>query len=120
MGLDTTHDCWHGGYHSFMRWRTKLCEVAGYGLITYYEGFGGKKPWPKDDVLVVLLNHSDCDGEIEAEYCKPLADRLTELLPALEKAGDGGGHIGFYAEKTKIFISGLLDAHENKENVKFH
>jgi hypothetical protein len=30
MGLDTTHDCWHGAYSAFMRWRRKLAEVAGY------------------------------------------------------------------------------------------
>ncbi len=24
MGLDTSHDCWHGPYSQFMRWRTWL------------------------------------------------------------------------------------------------
>lgn len=30
MGLDTTHDAWHGAYSAFTRWRNKLAEVAGY------------------------------------------------------------------------------------------
>lgn len=30
MGLDTTHDCWHGAYSAFTRWRNKLAEAAGY------------------------------------------------------------------------------------------
>ena len=30
MGLDTSHDCWHGAYSAFNRWRNKLAEVAGY------------------------------------------------------------------------------------------
>lgn len=32
MGLDVSHDCWHGAYSAFMRWRMKLAEVAGIPL----------------------------------------------------------------------------------------
>lgn len=32
MGLDTTHNCFHGAYSAFMRWREKLAEVAGIPL----------------------------------------------------------------------------------------
>ena len=120
MGLDTSHDCWHGSYGSFNRWRTKLCEVAGYGALDERIGFGGEKPWPDNDPLVILLHHSDCDGEIEAKDCAPIADRLESLIPALRIAGDGGGHIGDYAEKTEAFIAGLRAASEAKESVVFH
>jgi hypothetical protein len=27
MGLDTTHDAWHGAYSAFMRWREKVGPV---------------------------------------------------------------------------------------------
>lgn len=75
MGLDTSYDCWSGGYCSFMCWRTKLCEVAGYGNLDSRVGFGGDVPWPEsDDVLIELLDHSDCDGDIPADVCAPLAD----------------------------------------------
>lgn len=27
MGLDTTHDCWHGSYGSFNAWRIQLAKA---------------------------------------------------------------------------------------------
>lgn len=72
----------------------------------------------KPDVLHELLNHSDTDGEIPADVCGPLADRLAELLPLLD--GDGGGHIGSYREKTEIFIAGLRAAAAAGEPVEFY
>lgn len=120
MGLDTSHDCWHGSYGAFNRWRTKICEVAGYGALEERENFGGSKPWPEGDVLIKLLDHSDCDGEIATEDCGPIADRLESLLPALRIAGDGGGHVGDYATKTETFISGLRAAAKANEPVEFY
>lgn len=121
MGLDTTHDCWHGAYSSFHRWRAKIASVIGVNLDSM-EGFckTGGRPWSLlgDDVIVKLLNHSDCDGELPHDICGPLADRLEGLLPHL--LGDGGGHIGNYQEKTKMFIDGLRRAAKAKENVEFH
>ena len=119
MGLDTSHDCWTGAYSGFLRWRKKVCEVAGYGDIMERQGFGGNKEWPEDP-LSILLSHSDCDGEIEHKDCYPIAIRLEELLPGLKAAGEGGGHIGDYAEKTQKFIDGLRLAADEKENVEFY
>jgi hypothetical protein len=143
MGLDTSHNCWHGAYSAFMRWREKIAEVAGLPPLMLMEGyytenaagdplygidlFGAehlRKRLPirwdslKPDPLHILLTHSDCDGEIAWRDCKPIADRLTELLPLLE--GDGGGHIGDYRAKTQQFIDGLRLAHKKKQNVDFH
>lgn len=120
MGLDTTHDCWHGAYSAFNRFRTKLCEVAGYGELGKRVGHGGEEPWPTDDALVLLLDHSDCDGELRWEDCDAIADRLEQLLPALQTAGDGGGHLGDYAQATQRFINGLRVAAFAQENVEFH
>ncbi len=120
MGLDISHDCWHGAYSAFMRWRAKLAEVSGYGDILKRVGFGGNIEWPKNDPLVILLHHSDYDGEIKLEDCLPLAERLEELLPALKIAGDGNFHIGSYFDKTQIFIDGLRKAAKLKEDVKFY
>lgn len=119
MGLDTTHDCWHGAYSAFGRWRRLICQVAGLGDLNDYEGFGGGKPFPKDAPIVALLDHSDCDGEISASACGPLADALEAMLPALDLAGDGGGHIGFFGDKTRTFIAGLRKAAEAGEAVEF-
>jgi len=123
VGLDTTYGCFSGSYASFMRFRTKLCEVAGYGQLNRRVGYGGFEngaefsghiPWPdNNDALIVLLDHSDCDGEISHKDCKPLADRLVDLLPAMANAGD------YYAVTTKQFIAGLRKAHSKRGKITF-
>lgn len=133
MGLDTTHDCWHGAYSAFTRWRNKLAEVAGYKF--YKEGFIDRPliDWgritqdnlcglwdetPKDPLLVLIV-HFDCEGEIFPEQGEPLADRLAELLPLLPD-DEGGGHIGNWKAKTQAFIDGLRAAAKADEPVEFH
>ena len=122
MGLDTSHGCWDGSYGAFNRFRDALAEVAGFGSLDDYEGFGGTKPWPDagEHPLVHLLHHSDCDGELGADVLSPLADAMEALLPALEVKGDGGGHVGPYAEKTQTFVEGLRFAAEAGEPVEFY
>ncbi len=39
MGLDCSHDAWHGAYSAFMRWRQKVAEVAGMPPLELMEGF---------------------------------------------------------------------------------
>jgi hypothetical protein len=39
MGLDCSHNAWHGAYSAFMRWRQKLSEVAGLPPLELMEGF---------------------------------------------------------------------------------
>lgn len=117
MGLDTTHDCWHGAYSTFNTWRTHLCAVAGYGDLRERTGYkAGGLPWPGDDVLVELLDHSDCDGELRWQICSDLAKRLEELLPAMMRVTPDG----YMGEKTRQFVDGLRLAHEVRENVEFH
>lgn len=152
MGLDTSHDCWHGAYSAFLRWRSKVAEVVGLPPLRLMEGFfergsytdplrreadflkslncldsedslyaGLPIRWDalKPDPLYTLLNHSDYDGEIVHLNCKPLADRLREILPLMPD-GDGGGHIGDWRKKTQAFIDGLMLAHERGEAVGFY
>ena len=138
MGLDTTHDCWHGSYMAFGRWRNELARVAGYtvGTLSYKDGWKNEVPlvdwghlatdetlagkWPEtpDDPLIVLIVHSDCDGCIYPEQAQALADRLEELLPLLPRE-DGGGHIGNWQDKTQHFITGLRKAFADYEAVEF-
>ena len=133
MGLDTTHDCWHGGYTSFKIWRDKLAEVAGYKMIVVdgkpapvidweaitQENLSGDWENDPDDMLMILIAHYDTDGYIRAKHTKPLADRLTQLLPLLPDE-IGPGHIGYWKEKTQTFIDGLLSAHEAAQDVEFY
>jgi len=132
MGLDTTHDAWHGPYGSFSRWRHALAVAAGiieegenlYSDPTPIEwdsvGTDYMGRWEKDpeDVIWVLLAHSDCEGEIKKRFLLPLADRLEGLLPKLE--ADGCTYEFSSHGKATQFIQGLrLAASENKK-VKFH
>lgn len=124
MGLDTTHDCWHGPYSSFHRWRVAVAKSIGIDLDAM-EGFkDGGAPWtPFDsDPIVKLLLHSDCDGSIAVADCGPLADRLTELLPAIDRIdgtvhGGKGWTPGWAARR---FIDGLRLAVARGEDVEFH
>lgn len=73
----------------------------------------------KPSPLHELLNHSDCDGEIPATSCGPIADELEKVLPMLPE-GDGGGHIFSWREKTQKFIDGLRRAAAANEPLGFH
>lgn len=136
MGLDTSHNCWHGAYGAFQRWRQELARAAGYEVVEpsgigqpYYE-----LPWeqfedknflgewdgiPGDDPLMFLLVHSDCDGVIRPEHGVHLADRLEQLLPLLDEAVSGG-HITSMRGDTEQFIDGLRKAAAAGEDVDFH
>lgn len=146
MGLDVSHDAWHGAYSAFHRWRSKIAELAGLPPLGFMEGFFEQgeytdplrhyaKEWPntaaeyynslpiswdilKPDPLYKLLHHSDCEGEIAPEDCGPIADRLEELLPSLPDEEDPG-HIGNWKEKTQKFIDGLRAAAKANEPLEF-
>lgn len=116
MGLDTSHDCWHGSYSTFGAWRKELARAAGLPPLNLMKGFcdeGQPIEWDilKPSSLITLLNHSDCDGEIQAIDCAPLADTLSELLPKLPQD---------WRSDTQQFIDGLRLAASKQENVDFH
>lgn len=119
MGLDTTHDCWHGAYSSFNEFRRAIARAVGFDLMTMV-GFGGDTNWDAlgDDPIAILLNHSDCDGSIAAKDCARLADRMEQLLPALEAMPRRP--VRDFADDARVFITGLLDAAELGEDVEFH
>lgn len=134
MGLDTTHKCWSGSCRIFNDWRRALTRAAGMPPLDLFEGYfkPGLQPavpyfhhgtntlsaclppikWEDyaSDPLVVLLNHSDCDGWIEPKDCLPIANRLLDLLPHLPIE---------WKAVTIQFAAGLRDAAENFERVYF-
>lgn len=143
MGLDTSHDCWHGAYSAFTRWRNQLAVVAGYQLMhptpeeiadgaipsmqypmiewsgIEEKNFSGEWDRTPPDPLIVLIAHSDCDGVVHPAQAWPLANRLEELLSKLPDE-DAPGHIGNWREKTQKFIDGLREAARAGEDVDFH
>jgi len=126
MGLSTSHDCYRGGYGGFKHLRLELAKAAGYdteihpsaGEIpkldwkTYPDSaeFGEWDELP-DDILIVLLVHSDCEGKLPHSLCKPLAERLKELSPLLDS--------DFYREQAEAFVVGLELADSLKQDVRF-
>lgn len=138
MGLDTSHDCYHGSYHRFHLWRKELARAVGIEL-DQMQGYEGVTPWSilGDDALVVLLDHSDCDGSIAAEDCARLADRLEEVLPLLRgtelrprRHSPYEWRAGVPIENeivalpyryiTERFIKGLRAAAQANEDVEFY
>jgi hypothetical protein len=132
MGLDTSHGCWHGGYGSFMRWRTELARAAGYKLREpdYSDPCSYVLPWemfeeknylgewdspPGDDPLIFLLAHSDWNGVIHPEHGVHIAARLEQLLPMLVD----DGHAPSPRSYTQQFIDGLRKAADADEDVVF-
>ena len=150
MGLDTSHDCWHGAYSAFMRWRQEIARAAGLpplelmqgfyepltsqGLPTLYQNQGSR-----DDALMKNLDarlpilwdalkpsplHAllyHSDCDGKLDY-KDCSAIANELQKLLPKLpnGDGGGHVGIWKDKTKAFIKGLRLASKLKEDVDFH
>ena len=143
MGLDVSHECWHGAYSAFSRWRQAVAEAAGYLVLPVkfdddgatmptimlewhrYQGgqlYGEREETPHDP-LIVLFAHSDCEGVIHPAQAAPLADALEALLPKIAAAPEETvGHIargGGYVEVTKRFIAGLREAVAAGEDVEF-
>lgn len=136
MGLDTSHDCWHGPYSMFMRWREMLNLLVMMDrmkacpddpVVEKIRNMGSTREalvaaWEAgqyDDQSVpinVLMGHSDCDGEIAAEMCGPLADALEALLVRMPQRAlyDMG------RPATERFIAGLRLAAAAGEPVEFH
>lgn len=70
----------HWSYGGFDAFRTKLAKEIGIKF-DEMKGMGGIKSWEDvDDDIRLLLNHSDCDGELSCEQCRLVAPRLRELV----------------------------------------
>lgn len=112
MGLFLTHDCWSSSYSYFSDFREELARAAGFPLLQEMSGYGGTTAWTTylDDPIVVLLLHSDCDGDIPWRLCRGLAERLLELSSLLR---------GAYAGRARTFAAGLNRAFDAKEDVVF-
>ena len=119
MGLDTTHNAWHGPYSSFNEFRIRLANSIGIDLKEYigYSFKGTKDEALIDHPLMPLFNHSDCDGELTPDECKQIAEGLDMVLKA-SKLPSTVDEIWF-AEKIVKFRDGCLLAYSKKEILEF-
>ncbi len=150
MGLDTSHNCWHGAYSAFMRWRKEIAKIAGFPplelmegfyeplkstrLPTLYFGMDTRKENYLDDIDAALPIKWEClkqspifkllyHSDCEGEIESADCGPIADALEALLPLfpdGDGGGHIGNWRDKTATFIAGLRLAASKGENVDFH
>ncbi len=82
MGLDTSHDCWHGAYSAFGRWREKLAEVAGIPLPLMEGFYPGIVVDPERfaDYVSDLKNHTSARRDAVAAI---VAQQVAGWLPVL-------------------------------------
>ena len=142
MGLNISHNCFCGAYSAFnilrKTWFTALnCPPLivmdghyseneeiyfkkdhPYFFNDLYNAFPIKWECLKYNPIFEIIHHSDCDGEIEWNKCKDIAEALEKILPLLPEGGNNG-HIWDYKEVTQKFINGLNNAYNLKENVVF-
>ena len=121
MGLDTTHECWHGPYSFFMAWRVQLhAAITGEPATRESLEAAWKQGRYADQSVPinVLMNHSDCDGEIAADDCLRLAKALEELLPKLP---DNDAPEAEYTSRGRAvtFARGLRWAASRRDSVEF-
>lgn len=139
MGLDTTHNAFHGAYSAFNRFRKVVLESIGGsfpphenkdlkdGYWYWWTEEKGKSKFNSETHkgLLEFLSHDDCEGEISPEMCKLVANELEEILPYIEeyeKKHPSYGHLlrdGGYVQVTKNFIEGCRLAHSLNEPLEF-
>lgn len=130
MGLDTTHNCYHGAYGSFARFRNAIQDAAGdlpfldaTGEFSYSYHIVGKTyparcyygwwdaEFPYDDVLEVLFVHADCEGYIFPRDGEDLANRLEGFIEKVDPEEQ---------PSVRQFINGLRRAAAENEIVRFY
>jgi hypothetical protein len=144
MGLGVSHGCFRGGYGQFQYFRRSLAEVVGIPLQVmegYYDAddwmacavgnLAGERllrrllePLPvswkawEDDPITLLLNHSDCGGELRWQDAVAIAERLEEIAPQIVHLEDMRDDWNF-KETALEFAAGLRLAAELEEDVTF-
>lgn len=141
MGLDCSHNAWHGAYSAFGEWRKMLWQASG-GRLSHqniapygehyvywpdicerdweaqnYQGIWEEYP---DDPLLVLIVHADDEGIIKPDIAVPLAERLEELAPLLPAYG--AGHLSppsHPRERALQFARGLRAAAAEGKSLRF-
>lgn len=126
MGLHMSHGCWDGAYSAFHRFRTLIAMFAGLPPLDRMEGFCDASwaiSWKslEPDVLHELLNHSDCEGEINWECCDLLADRLEDVKGNVDERVKSFecGQMPNFVECIDEMIEGLRYAYQKQENIEF-
>lgn len=118
MGLDTSHDAWHGPYSSFNQFRKWLGEKIGINIYEY-EGYGDKGTKELSTIdhdIQPLLDHSDCDGELTWEQCKRVAKGLKLIIDETPESE----HKDWRYQAALNFRKGCIKAANARQAIDFH
>lgn len=119
MGLDTSHNCWHGSYSSFNKFRYSLGRQIGVNL-DEYNGYGKGEIKELTSIkhdLLPLFNHSDCEGELTVKESEQIVKGLNSVL---ENFNEEFGLPYDFKNKIIQFRDGCLDAISKNEIIDFH
>lgn len=144
MGLSISAagvDAFTAPYGQFSEWRNYLARAAGYEvaqvkgenelwgrpipLIDYghmeYKNYFGEWDTLPEDPLLLLFVHSDCEGILEPEHCRMIADRLEDLLPRLidEPLPGNRAHYPSFYQRTVTFLRAMRAAEMAGERAVF-
>lgn len=123
MGLDTTHGAYNGAYSSFNDFRRALLKAYNGEDLFDYVGYeyrskrDNKRNSPgksliniDDDGLLLLMDHSDCEGMIRWVDCKLVADSIRKIATKLPSN---------YMYMAIQFANGCQLAYTKKEDLLF-
>jgi len=150
MGLDISHNAWHGSYGSFMSWRKEIARLAGLPPLELMDGYYNEDSGNP----LILLNFKYPKGdELDMSQLRRIFKRLPikweclnpNPLHELLYHSDCDGHINYGSCKkiadelekllplmeheempyslhslTKQFIEGCRLAHSKKQKLIFH
>lgn len=114
MGLCFSHGSAHWSYSGFNRFRDRLAKIIKYKC--WVDSESGL--WPGEEPISLLMEHSDCDGYIHWSLCKPLADRLEEVLKCMSTLSKSNKEDWDYLSGMEL-VEGLRAAYKEKENFVF-
>lgn len=138
MGLDTSHDCFHGSYSAFNRLRKAVARACGGSFPPHMSDYDAAflasakdvndRWWYYDDDTVpinlhvgarLFLSHSDCDGTLTPDESREVAAFLRWVAPRVEIEGEG--HLSSLGTRGAVerFAAGCEAASEAGETVKF-
>lgn len=81
MGLAFSHCDARWSHSGFHRFRRRVAREIGMDLDAMNGFANGHLPWTHvADPIALLLNHSDCDGELSPEECAHVWPRLLVLI----------------------------------------
>ncbi len=120
MGLHTSHNCWHGPYSLFNRFRKELAAQIGINLDEYI-GYAenGKGIYLLRNIkhdIQPLLYHSDCEGKLLLTECRKIRAGLLSIYNGLKDKPEP--YPGFI-DHISTFIKGLEKAIDNRQQVIF-